>query len=60
MPFRQGDKVRLKGRSETLTIVRILGANAHCCITREDRTIRSTLLRLCDLELAERVDKVPA
>lgn len=60
MPFRQGDKVRLKGRSETLTIVRILGANAHCCVTRDDNTVRNTLLRLCDLELAERIEKVPA
>ncbi|MDX2203985.1 MAG: hypothetical protein NW223_14630 [Hyphomicrobiaceae bacterium] len=60
MPFRQGDKVRLRGRSETLTIVRIVGANAHCCIIREDKSVRSTLLRLADLELAERVDKVPA
>jgi hypothetical protein len=60
MPFRQGDKVRLKGRSETLTIVRIVGTNAHCCVTRQDETVRSTLLRLTDLELAERVDKIPA
>lgn len=60
MPFRTGDKVRLKGRSETLTIVRILGANAHCSVTREDKSVRSSLLRLADLELAERGSMAPA
>ncbi len=60
MPFRQGDKVRLKGHKEVMTIVRILGANAHCSITRADRSIRHALLRLTDLELAQRTEAVPA
>lgn len=50
MPFRRGDKVRLRGSTQELIIVRIVGANAHCCITRPDRSIRNTLLRLSDLE----------
>lgn len=50
MPFREGDKVRLRGSTQELTIVRIVGKNAHCCATRQDKTTRSTLLRLSDLE----------
>lgn len=56
MPFKIGDKVRLRGSNQELTIVRIVGANAHCCATRPDRTTRNTLLRLSDLELVRQVE----
>ena len=60
MPFNTGDKVRLRGSSQELTIVRIVGANAHCCVTRPDRSTRNTLLRLSDLELVRQVEISPA
>lgn len=50
MSFREGDTVRLRGSRQELTIVRIVGASAHCCMTRPDKTTRRTLLRLRDLE----------
>ncbi len=56
MPFKTGDKVRLRGSSQELTIVRIVGANAHCCVTRADKSTRNTLLRLSDLELVRQVE----
>jgi hypothetical protein len=56
MRFKTGDKVRLRGSSQELTIVRIVGANAHCCITRADQSTSNTLLRLSDLELVRQVE----
>jgi hypothetical protein len=56
MAFKTGDKVRLRGSSQELTIVRIVGANAHCCATRPDSSTRNTLLRLTDLELVRQVE----
>ena len=50
--------VRAGFRSEFVNT--ILGANAHCSITRADRSIRHALLRLTDLELAQRTEAVPA
>jgi hypothetical protein len=56
MPFKTGDKVRLRGSDQELTVVRIVGANAHCCITRPDKSTRNTLLRLSDLELVRQTE----
>lgn len=51
MTFRKGDTVRLRGGSQALTIVRIVGSHAHCTITRLDKSVSNALLRLSDLEL---------
>lgn len=52
MPFNRGDKVRLRGGSQQLTVVRIVGVSAHCSITRPDKSIANALIRLSDLEPA--------
>jgi len=56
MPFKLGDKVRLRGCSQELTIVRIVGTSAHCRAIRADRSTCNTLLRLSDLELVRQVE----
>ncbi len=54
MPLRIGDIVRLRGSAREMTIVRIVGTHAHCSITRPDASKANALLRLSDLERADR------
>ena len=54
MSFRIGDIVRLRGSAREMTVVRIVGTHVHCSLTRTDKSKANALLRLSDLELADR------